>query len=103
MDALDGRHNRSPVTEYDGKVLPSRSIPSGAAACVRNDRAGTVKPNATWRSRELICVRWIAAADAWQHAGIGVADVRSPGAAAAPVDFRQTADTIFASLRFQQA
>ena len=103
LDALEGRHNRSPVTEYDGQVLPSRSLPSGAAACVRNDWAGTVKPNATWRSREYICVRWIAAADAYQQVEIEVVEIRSPGAAAAPIDFRQTADTIFASLRFRQA
>lgn len=101
LDALERRHNGSPVTDADSDAVAARSLPPGADACIRNDWSGTEDDNATWRSREFACIRWIAPADAYQQVEIEITEYRSEGAADAPVDFRETADTIFASLRFR--
>lgn len=101
LDALERRHNQSPVTDTDSDAVAARSLPPGADACIRNDWSGTEADNATWRSREFACIRWIAPADAYQQVEIEVTEYRFEGAADPPVDFGEAADTIFASLRFR--
>jgi hypothetical protein len=89
MQALGRSHLKGNVSDWQPNTLPAGDRPERADACLVNDWTGDFKKQ-TWRSREIVCVRWIAK-DLPQVLRVEVVELGGAGAGKLPIDIGKTA------------
>ena len=98
-DVSRGVHNDSSITSWDFTPLSATDLPPGTDACVRTNWSGRLTiQDTTVKSRQYMCVGWRPQDGAFRLVSLEVGTVTGPGADAPGADYREVADTVFASL-----